>query len=306
MSRTAILRNSRDDKAVKFLEFIRLHSKDRQQLCCFFEGDDAKYYSVRVETILPKRAWSPINCRGKEQVLELYALLSNHIEYSKAPTAYFVDRDFDPPLPEQVRARVYETPCYSVENFYTSLSCFERIIKSEFGITDGVSEINPLQQCRSLYLSTQALFHDAVTELNSWIWIQRNENKGVPGSLNLRGVKFDRFVAVGLGAVTKLYTEQELAEIFPQAPLVANARLAAKVSDFRAQDRGKLFRGKYEAEFLRLFLSKLMEDFRSQTPKHFPQRGTVKCNLSRENIISELSQYADTPDCLREYLLKLN
>ncbi|MFZ0829228.1 MAG: DUF4435 domain-containing protein [Verrucomicrobiia bacterium] len=171
MSRTTILRNSREDKAVKFLEFIRLHSKDRQQLCCFFEGDDAKYYSVRIATILPKRNWSPINCRGKEQTLDLYALLSSHPEYSKAPVAFFVDRDFDPPLPYETRKRVYETPCYSIEKFYTTLNCFEQILKSEFGITDGIGENNPLQNCCSLYQATQKLFHDAVTELNAWITV---------------------------------------------------------------------------------------------------------------------------------------
>jgi hypothetical protein len=275
-------------------------------LCCFFEGDDAKYYCVRIATILPGQPWSPINCRGKDQVLELFALISQHIEYSKARTAFFVDRDFDPPLPSEMRKRVYETPCYSVENFYTTTDCFSQVLKSEFGVTDGIHDGDALQNCCDLFQTTQQLFHDAITELNAWIWIQRNNNRNVVGALNLRSVRFDRFAAVGLGAVTKLYTIVELAEIFPQAPPVDGAILSSKVAEFQVSNREQIFRGKYEIEFLRLVLIKLMEDYRNETPRHFPRRGTVKCSLSRENLISELSQYADTPDCLRKYLLSLN
>jgi hypothetical protein len=305
MPRTFALRNSRDDKAVKFLEFMRLHARDQQQLCCFFEGDDAKYYCVRIATILPGRSWSPINCRGKEQVLELYGLISKHADYSKARTAFFVDRDFDPPLLPDIRARVYETPCYSVENFYSSMNCFSQVLKSEFGITDGVHDGTVLKKCCDLYQTTQQLFHDAITELNAWLWIQRNHHKNV-GSLNLRNVKFDRFVAVGLGAVTKLYSIFELKDVFPEAPIVDEALLASKIAEFQTADRGKSFRGKYEVEFLRLVLGKLAEDYRNLTPNYFPFRGTVRLTLSRENLISELSQYADTPNCLRDYLLSLN
>jgi hypothetical protein len=238
--------------------------------------------------------------------MALYGLISQHSEYSDARTAFFVDRDFDPPLPPRVRERVYETPCYSVENFYTTLNCFSQVLQSEFGITDGIHDGTALQNCCNLFQTTQRLFHEAVTELNTWIWLQRNDNKHAPGALNLRGVRLDRFVAVGLGAVTKLYTLAELAEIFPQAPPIDGVVLAEKASEFQNADRRQLFRGKYEIECFRLILIKLMEDFRNATPRFFQHRGTVRCGLSRENLISELSQYADTPECLREYLLSLN
>ncbi len=306
MSRTAFLRESRDDKAVKFLEFIRLYSRNRDNLCCFFEGDDSKYYCIRVDMVLKNRSWSFINCRGKAQVLGLYELILNHKDYSSARVAFFVDRDYDAPLAPATRNRLYETPCYSVENFFTSLGCFRQILKSEFGITEGGFPSETLDRCSELFRETQRMFHDAMTELNAWIYIQRNSNKAGPSILNLRNVKFDRFVAVGLGAVNKLYTLQELTELFPVAPPVDEQMLRAKVLEFQNADRQRLFRGKYEAEFLRLFLAKLIDDFSSKAPNFFPKSGKVKCHLSRENLISELSQYADTPDCLREFLLCLN
>jgi len=306
MSSTTKLRFARDDKAVKFLEFIRLYSKDSQQVCCFFEGDDAKYYCVRIHAILPNHSWSPINCRGKRQVLELYALISNHADYAKARTSFFVDRDFDPPLPSEVRKRVYETPCYSIENLYTTVDCFRRVLQSEFGITDGVHDGTALEKCCELFQKTHQSFHEAITELNAWIWLQRNNNINTASALNLRGVKLDRFVGVSLGAITKRYTVAELKDVFPQAPAVDENTLVSKIVEFQSSDRRRLFRGKYEIEFLRLMLTKLMEDFRSAEPRFFPRQGKVKCTLSRENIISELSQYADTPECLREYLLSLN
>jgi hypothetical protein len=254
---------------------------------------------------LKDQNWSPINCRGKKQVLELYTLISKHPSYSNARVAFFIDRDFDSLISNEMRRKVYETPCYSVENFYASLDCFTQILKSEFGITDGVHDGTALQKCQDLFLKTKQLFHDVITELNAWVWIQRNNHKNI-GALNLRNIKFDRFVAVGLGSVSKLYSISELKEIFPDAPQVDESLLASKITEFQTADRAKLFRGKYEVEFLRMVLIKLVDDYRSQTPVYFPQRGTVRLTLSRENLISELSQYADTPDCLRNYLLSLN
>jgi len=50
----------------------------------------------------------------------------------------------------------------------------------------------------------------------------------------------------------------------------------------------------------------LVEDRRQKNNKrlHFTERGTVKLQLS-ENIISELSQYANTPESLYKFLVKI-
>lgn len=305
ISRANILRESRQDKSVKFLEFMKLYSKNPNQLICFFEGDDAKYFCVRIAILLNNRQWAPINCRGKGQVLELFALVSGHAEYSKCRAGYFVDRDFDPPLSAETRRNVYETPCYSIENFYTSVDCFKRILQSEFGITDGYDDGTVLERCCDLFNLTQKLFHDAITELNAWICLQRNEYKD-SDRLNLRGVRLDKFVAIGLGAVNKLYSIPELKEIFPVAPAIDETLLAGKIAEFTQSDRKSLFRGKYEIEFMRIILLRFMDDFRSDAPQFFPRRGNVGYALSRENLVSELSQYADYPNCLKDYLLNLN
>ncbi len=47
---------------------------------------------------------------------------------------------------------------------------------------------------------------------------------------------------------------------------------------------------------------KLKEDKVSDNPTFFASKGRVMISLSKDNCISELSQYAETPDCLLSFL----
>jgi len=44
---------------------------------------------------------------------------------------YFIDRDFDPELKPELADILFETPCYSVENFYVTVTAFKKIVKGE-------------------------------------------------------------------------------------------------------------------------------------------------------------------------------
>ncbi|MBS0925997.1 hypothetical protein JK188_16050, partial [Providencia sp. JGM181] len=67
------------------------------------------------------------------------------------------------------------------------------------------------------------------------------------------------------------------------------------------------FRGKQNLEFFRIFLQKIKEDRCKKTGRCiFKEKGNVRLQLSKLNCISELSQYAETPKCLHEFLSKLN
>ncbi|MCH2559469.1 MAG: hypothetical protein MK005_19520 [Alcanivorax sp.] len=53
MSRVDLLVKARDNLSVKFMEFTRIASKKKSKYALFFEGEDEKYYSVRINSIRP-------------------------------------------------------------------------------------------------------------------------------------------------------------------------------------------------------------------------------------------------------------
>jgi len=132
------LRESRNNAIVIFIKFTRLKSKHNSSLFCCFEGDDSKYYGSRIENIVQFNPdeLHPFSCGGKEEVLKFYRMINKNNDYKEVKIAYFVDKDFDESIIGLYNNKIYETPCYSIENLYTTTSAFKRILKSEFNFNE--------------------------------------------------------------------------------------------------------------------------------------------------------------------------
>jgi Protein of unknown function (DUF4435) len=286
------LRASRNRSAAVFTEFTRLYKQNESALFCFFEGEDSKYYNVRVKNIARPSKDIYMSCNGKEGVLGMHRMLSARKYYANATTAYFVDRDFD----ELIRINeIYETPGYSLENFYTSIQCFSEILKSEFKLT----ELNEnYKKCISRYTDLQKEFHDAVELLNVWIACQRDKATRI----DISNLSILDFVSIELSGILVKYTVNDLNSRFPTAPVLTNMELDSKKIELFSRTRQKSFRGKFEIEFLDIFLKKLAEEANKGSYPYFDCKVKVVLNLSKRTMISNLSQYADTPDCLYVYL----
>jgi len=289
----------------KFTEFTRIYSEKPSCLICFFEGDDEKYYGIRIRENLKETDYEGIVCDGKAGVIALFEMLKKHthIPYQNARKAFFTDRDFDAPLPADIRSKVYETPCYAIDNFYTSVDCFKRILKSGFKISEFNQDDEPVfNQCVSLFTDTQKQFHDAVSLLNAWMMLVRQKGIG----LNFNDIHLKKFITININRVSeKQPTLDYLNNLFPRHG-ISESEINLQAASFISQDRGKIFRGKSEIEFPILFLKKLKNDLCLDSPKYFPEKRKISFALpdSRDDILSEFSQYADTPECLREYLKK--
>ena len=192
-------------------------------------------------------------------------------------------------------SQIYETPCYSIENFYTSSECFSNILKSEFKLTEIDEDFGA---CISLYTKLQNEFHDAVELLNTWIACQRQNSS----KLNISNLSVSKFVNIGLDRITVKYAIDDLYTRFENSPIISQENLDTKKADLLASHRQKSFRGKFDIEFLFAFLQKLIEESNKDISLYFTKKLAVKFSLSKNNIISTLSQYADTPDCLYSYL----
>jgi chromosome partitioning protein len=66
------------------------------------------------------------------------------------------------------------------------------------------------------------------------------------------------------------------------------------------------FRGKQEISFFIKFLTQLKDDLSDDVPKYFEQKRKISFQIPPSNFMSTLTQYADTPQCLRQYLKKFS
>jgi|NOAtaT_7_FD_contig_121_321142_length_2860_multi_2_in_0_out_0_3 hypothetical protein len=289
------LRNSRNNPVAIFTQFTRLYKEYELALYCFFEGEDSKYFGIRIKNIARPKKDIYLSCGGKEGVLGIYRMLSARKEYENIAAAYFIDKDFDVSIRERGLSEIYETPCYSIENFYTSSECFSNILKSEFKLTEIDEDFG---RCISLYTGLQEEFHDAVELLNAWIACQRQNSS----KLNISNLSILKFVNIGLDKITVRYTIEDIHTRFENLPIISHEKLDAKKAELLASNRQKSFRGKFEIEFLFIVLQKLIEESNKDSSPYFTKKLAVKFSLQKNNIISTLSQYADTPACLYKYL----
>ncbi|WP_409392882.1 DUF4435 domain-containing protein [Vibrio harveyi] len=291
--------------SVKFMEFTRAVSRVKGRLAVFFEGEDEKYFSVRINNIRPDLNWVGINCGGKKNVLTMREKIRNHKDYSDALCMFFVDSDFDDNSKLSSFDDVYITPTYSIENFYISDSAFERILAAEFSLTDICEDeacfhnaLEKFKVCKGSYLSAISGFNYLIHSLKSMDSLAKSGTK-----LHLDQVKFDDLVAVDLESTSKLYDESKPYSIIPTLDPSLTVDLDESKRNFEGVSHELCFRGKQHLEFFRVYLSSLKIDrCKKKDRVIFSKKGNVKLQLTKANVLSELSQYADTPSCLREFL----
>lgn len=307
-TRAAQLRFARSSYAVAWREFVRLFSTEPGLLCCFFEGEDLKYYGVRIELLSQSSRYRAFSVGGREGVIQLLdlALTADDGRHANRPVAFFVDRDFVEPNVSD--ARLYVTPGYSIENFYVTPGAFERILAAEFGIHPGDGNH---AAAIALYRQSFDSFNAATRLLNAWLRQQRliersQRSIGQACSvLNLRDTQVSEFATLSVSGCCAKYTIASLNIRFGRATSAEDeAAIQAWASDARSVPESA-HRGKFLMQFLCKFLVWLAEDLNRATPKLVPERRNVSLTIQPGNALSQLSQYAETSPCLRAYLDRL-
>lgn len=298
------LRENRYGATVIFTKFILLKSKHNTSLFCCFEGDDSKYYGWRIENILNFETDNLhfFNCGGKMEVLRFYQIVNKNEYYKEVKLAYFVDKDFDESIIEKYKQKIYETPCYSIENFYTTIMAFKRILKSEFNIDECDDDF---QKCLDIFINRQKEFHEKMTLFNAWLFCHRDLSKSdKTPRLNLSDFNLKRLIPkINLMEVVGDYDKKTIAHLFPEASIISDEVLESKIDELKKLDPQVYFRGKFEIDFLYNFIEAIKSELKKPDGV-IKKRNGVHINISKKNMISELSQYADTPDGLKKYLAK--
>ena len=297
------IRDSRKKAVSVFSKFCYDRENHKDCIFCFFEGEDVKYYGSRIEKYTNYECEKIINynCGGRKEVLKAHKLICEKPEYDKVNVMFFVDRDFFPL--DEVKENVFQTPCYSIENFYTSSECFGRFIIREFGI-NAVDE--DYKMCLSDYLDRQSEFHRETMFLNTWISCQReletqfNENRLSLSNFNISRL-FSK-ISIDCVKVKQPVNLELLKKHFPDAYDISKEDLETKNDIFKRSNKQQVFRGKFELEFLKKIVDSLK--LKNKKEEYFTVKyKCVKVDVN-VNTLSTLSEYADTPDLLIEFLGK--
>lgn len=301
VSVNSLIKAREESANVPYQTFIRYSTYDPEGVFCHFEGnDDPGYYDERIRNIIKKNVHYII-CNKKSMVLKVYELIKGHREYDKYSNAYFVDKDFDATIIGKYNGEIYETPCYSIENLYVSERTLSKILKSEFRIQEPEDDY---LFCINTYNNLQLEFHNAVTLINAWYNCLKDK-RNVSGTVikaSLNDTLPKNFVAISLDLVSCNYTQIDLESLYPDAEKVSQVELQQKIEIYNLSEKHLIFRGKYEIEFFKKFVSLLSEDANKLSPLYLKKK--YKNSISFNNIISSFSKYADSPECLINYLNK--
>jgi hypothetical protein len=292
MNPQELLDLSRNSSSVAFHKFVLLHREFGTELFCFYEGKDSHYYFPKINDIY-KQNHHPIICGNKKAVIETFEKVLP--KYKTFKTAFFVDKDFEERISEE---KLYCTPCYSIENLYCTETVLSRILKNEFMLHEIDEEYKSIM---ALFKTNQQEFHDATKLFNVWYATAKEkankDNTIVNVSLN---DKFPKdFAIIKIGNISSNYTLEDIKNKYPNAINVTEEEFNSKISNFDGKCYSCEFRGKYEIEFFYLFLKFLIED--SNIKKEYLKKKT-KFSIDGAQILSQLSQYSETPECLVEYL----
>ncbi|CAM3136208.1 DUF4435 domain-containing protein [Flavobacterium frigoris] len=291
---------------VAYTEFMLNYNKNEDKLYCFFEGnEDRFYYSVRIDLLASTGNNNSFICGGKEKVLKVYQLIKANNYYKNVKTSFYIDSDFDE---NEINPDIYITPTYSIENLYCTKESFEKILISEFKMNP---KENDFIKCVENYISIQERFNEETLLLNAWLACQsdfRYENKNNTYLKIDKNVKtyFDKIVLTDLSSIKELdgiKTKIDIENIFVDSPKIENDKLETKMAYFNTLDKSNKFRGKFILKLLENYLCRL-QSISGVNPHMFEKKYSSNLRYEYATICSSLSQYATTPDCLKNYISK--
>jgi len=154
-----------------------------------------------------------------------------------------------------------------------------------------------------LYKQRLEEFNEVTEELNAWMYLQRLEEKKQKQQkkVEFNSLKLKSYINVQLDKVERRYTLNDLAKAVSGSYPLNEKDVIEQAQQFHKMDRTALFRGKCEIEFLYQFITRLQNGPRPS----FLLTVDHNLTLSKDKSTADLSQYADTPECLNLFLSSL-
>lgn len=288
------MRDGRKTANSIFVKFTDAYKDFPNYAFCFYEGEDGKYYNSRIEKYFPCYLAFPVG--NKKEVLKLLNKIKSENFYDSAIKMFFIDRDYDE-THKNVFPDLYETPCYSIENLYTTTDCFERILQGEFSLNKSNPDYN---KCILDFTNRVTEFSDEILEFNALILLRRKLSDS-NSNFQFGSIKTNRLVKSSITQIIKSTTyNDEITKIISSLNFTKTQIDACK-EELSLQGHYSLyFRGKNQLDCVVSIIKDLIQ--LNSCNQYFSEKmNCVHLNIT-QNRLSELSQYATTPICLCEFL----
>lgn len=295
MSTPDEMRTQRKTYSVAYYEFIRGYSKNKDLYFMFFEGEDVKYYGIRIEKFTTK--YIPLSCHGKENVKAIRSLIEQNYNCSKS--LFFIDNDYDDETnnPENT----FVTDRYSIENYYIANSCIESFLKQEMMISEIHDEYKIIIKN---YIKLKAEYIKEILEINKIIIFLRRSGNTIC-KLNLSSFSILKYVSITLDEIKSQLTREKVKEIFNiDEGIVKDKELDKIEKGLEGKNLENILRGKFLLEFFIKYLSLIIEDANTCGGKIFNVKKTCRFGVEKATALSSLSRFAITPCTLDTFLKK--
>ena len=293
---------SKGKSPVVYTKYILDHDKHPDKFFCFFEGEDYKYYRTRIIQYLDvdEEEIFHYDCNGKKEVLKVYEDL---LEDEKVKKIFFIDKDFDEDIEKE---KIFQTECYSIENYYVTDSAFRHFLSTEFemNITD-----NNFKKCFSDYIKIREEFNKKLVMLNAYIFYMRRRDKDIFERIKLpdeKGIlnKIISDIKVDNITVKTEVSIKDIKNILKDDRDINEEEILVIAKEFEnIQSKELLFRGKFEIYFLKRFITNLV--LRTKKGDYFEEYSKRIMLDVNNNPITYLSTYADTTEKLKKFLLEM-
>ncbi|WP_270806137.1 DUF4435 domain-containing protein [Aeromonas sp. QDB62] len=295
---------SRSAVAISIHKFKLLKNK-KTYVFLFLEGeDDVYFYPQNAKNMYHDKYILPLNCDGKDGVIEANEVLSKDL--GDCIVGFFVDKDFDEQKNPSIPKDVYITPTYSVENIVYNRETFINFLIGRFLLLptdDGFTK------CLKLYDSLSMKFYESIRLYNMWIYAQRNyATVDKAKKLNLPKCLPTEFIHVTNANIEAKYDLNLIETKHPTAPKLTQEMLRLADEALKNINPELTFRGKFNWHFFSYILGLLIDDANDERKRTYLNT-SVKFNVSRRDprkLFEEISPFAKPPECLLQYLNKIN
>lgn len=280
-----------------FMSYITAKAADN--IFLFFEGkDDFKYYIQRITINVPGKVLKKFDCGNKSNVIQIHKRIKEQSAHSKKNAKlFFVDKDFD--VNENIDDDIYITPTYSIENLYFTDIALEHMLKGEIGLSDNsIEDVKDLDIAFNYIKKYRDCIIDNILYGNAYysLQIRKSKERGIDRP-NLTSIK-------GYDQIKGLSSRADFERIIENYIDVTDDEVDEECQRLRS-DPICLLRGKYILEKLPECINTIVECSNKPRPGAkipFSKRRHMALNISKVNLLSVLSQYAETPDTLITYI----
>ena len=263
----------------------------------FFEGkDDFKYYWCRLSPFVGEQNYETYICRSKENVLRLHDMIHFQTKpRDNEKICYFVDNDYEKSRLEN--QDVYVTPTYSIENLYISDSAIKNILKGEWGLSGEMveSDKEDLEIAFNYLKEKREEIINSIIYANAWYSLQCNKSKDSLQPPKLSAIKEYK-------TIKDVKDKTTLEGLVPNSIEVSEDEIEAEIAYLKQNPEEKI-RGKYFEQTMPKYFTKVFQDSNKKNNREmFSKRRRVNINVGEDNMVSVLSQYADSPSNLIAYI----